>query len=349
MQPLISFIIPYYNIQETLLKGCLDSIMALNLQSHEREIVIIDDGSELPAKELLKDYINSCHIFRQENKGLSEARNSGLKLAIGEYVQFVDADDRLIDYIYNKCIDSLIHNKPDILKFHYSHNPEPDDKPLTETIYESGAQFVSQNNLEAGACAYIFKRNILKSLRFSPGIFHEDEEFTPLLFLRAGKTVITDAQPYFYYQREDSIVSSYSESIVKKRLDDFYNVILRLKDLKQTINENLHLIDSENDRNLFIDDIKVDETSLKALTRKIDQASMDYIINVIRLNKILQKSNKENKTNKSLSQTLDKHLAKMKADGLFPLNKANYTRNYSIFRSLVNNSLLRKFLLIKDF
>ena len=332
MNPFISFIIPYFNIPENLLKECVDSIMALKLQSHEREVIVIDDGSEIHAKDILQKYNTSCTIVRQENKGLSEARNSGLELAKGEYVQFVDADDKLIDYIYNKCIDSLRKNSPDILKFHYIHNPKPLDKELNESLYESGSQFMSQNNLETGACAYVFKRSILKTLRFTPGIFHEDEEFTPLLFLRAGKTVITDATPYFYYQRPDSIVSSISETLVQKRLDDFYAVILRLNNLKHNLGNS-----------------DVDAYSLKALTRKVDQASMDYIINVIRLHKQLYNPEIGVSKSKYISQSLSNHLNKMSSDGLFPLNKAKYTRNYSIFRILVNNPLLRKLFYLKNF
>jgi len=342
--PLISFIIPFYNIPENLIRGCVDSVMALNLKSHEREIIVVDDGSDIPAEQLLHDYKDSCIIFRQDNKGLSEARNAGLNIAKGEYVQFVDADDKLIDCIYNKCIDSLQKNAPDILKFHYSHSQKPENMDWTEKNYESGTLYMTQNNLEPGACAYIFKRNILKSLRFTPGIYHEDEEFTPLIFLRAGKTVVTDAKPYFYFQRNDSIVSSYSEEKVKKRLDDFYGVILRLKSLYESILSNVNHNTEDNKLVQYIYDVKVDNLSLKALKRKINQASMDYIINVIRLyKKVNNNNNADSKIH--LANTLENHIDKMKHDGLFPISKAKYTRNYSIFRFVVNNSMLRKLLL----
>ena len=343
--PFISFIIPFFNIPENLLIGCLDSIMALNLKNHEREIIVIDDGSDIPAEKLLHDYKELCIIYRQDNKGLSEARNAGLKIAKGEYVQFVDADDKLVDYIYNKCIDSLHKNKPDILKFHYSHSPKPENMDWTEINYDSGALYMTQNNLEPGACAYLFKRNILKSLGFTPGIYHEDEEFTPLLFLRAGKTIVTQAKPYFYYQRNESIVSSYSEEKVKKRLGDFYGVILRLKSLYESILFNIKHDTEQIKQVQYICDVKVDNLSLKALRRKIDQASMDYVINVIRLYKKMNNNNNAN-VQIHLANTLENHIDKMKTDGLFPLNKAKYTRNYSIFRFIVNKRLLRKLLLL---
>lgn len=95
----ISFIVPVYNTSAEELKRCLLSIM--DLESVPHEIILIDDGS---SEENRKQYnkllseLNSPQIvyLQQENKGVSEARNHGLRNAAGKYVMFVDSDDLLI-------------------------------------------------------------------------------------------------------------------------------------------------------------------------------------------------------------------------------------------------------------
>ena len=107
-QPLVSFIIPAFNVDADMLRECLESIMALSLSREEREIILIDDGSDVPAICSLTDVADEIVYLRQPNKGLSEARNIGIKLATGRFVQFVDADDHLIR------APSIVSTLPDI-------------------------------------------------------------------------------------------------------------------------------------------------------------------------------------------------------------------------------------------
>ena len=93
--PLVSFVLTYYNQPVKMLKECLDSILVLSLRPYEREIIIVDDGSDTcPMNELMK-YGDDIIYIRQKNKGLSEARNMGIRIATGAYIQFIDADDLL--------------------------------------------------------------------------------------------------------------------------------------------------------------------------------------------------------------------------------------------------------------
>ena len=82
-RPLISFIVTTYNLQPELLAECLDSIMALSLSDQEREVILVDDGSDIPAIMQLTDYQNNILYIRQSNRGLSEARNAGIRIATG--------------------------------------------------------------------------------------------------------------------------------------------------------------------------------------------------------------------------------------------------------------------------
>ena len=73
----ISFIIPYYNLPPTMLKECIESILALPLQADEREIIVVDDGSDCSAETELKTYADYIRYIRKENEGGSVARNVG--------------------------------------------------------------------------------------------------------------------------------------------------------------------------------------------------------------------------------------------------------------------------------
>ena len=96
--PLISFIITTYNLPPALIEECVNSVMAIPLTAGEREVIVIDDGSDPPALEVLSDHRDDMIYVRQPNGGLSSARNRGLDMARGTYIQFVDGDDHDVLY-----------------------------------------------------------------------------------------------------------------------------------------------------------------------------------------------------------------------------------------------------------
>lgn len=121
---LISIIIPIYNSEKTL-KKCLDSIF-LDRKFSDFEVLAINDGSTDSSQTILEEYSNKypqLHIIIQDNKGVSEARNAGLKLSVGKYITFVDSDDFVepgyVDEIKN-ILDSYV---ADLYFFNgYEHN-----------------------------------------------------------------------------------------------------------------------------------------------------------------------------------------------------------------------------------
>lgn len=115
--PLVSFIVTVYNLPIEFIKQCINSILALSLQAKDREIIIIDDGSRIPALEELAEIKDDIIYLRQHNQGPSMARNMGLKIATGKYIQFVDGDDYLIQAPYEHCLDIVRYHNPDIVLF----------------------------------------------------------------------------------------------------------------------------------------------------------------------------------------------------------------------------------------
>lgn len=306
--PFISFIIPVYNIPPEMLHKCLDSILQLSLRKCEREIILVDDGSSLSPLSTLESYQDEIIYIRQKNGGLGSTRNRGLLNATGQYIQFVDADDALITNQYEHCLDIARFQKPDMIMFEFSRK-DKSEKIYTDQKLVTGRYLLRHQNIKATACGYLFKSTILGNLRFTPGIYHEDEEFTPLLILRAGSILQTDAEAYYYRAREDSITTSQDIRNNIKRLSDFKAIIYRLYNFAAVI--------PGSDR--------------MALLRRIHQLTMDYIYKVI-----VDTRNKH---------YLDRQLEELRKKGLFPLPDKDYTSKYKWFRRLSNTKIGLAFLM----
>ena len=304
-KPIISFIIPYYNLPVEMLCSCIDSILALELKPDEREIIIVDDGSpESPVNQLMK-YGNEITYIRQRNQGLSEARNTGIQMANGEYLQFIDADDKLNKDAYEHCLQIAKRVNPEMVVFDFSTTPT-NTKDYKDQPSQSGSHYMRHNNIHGTACGYLFKRSILGDLRFTSGIFHEDEEFTPMLMLRAENVIVTSAKAYFYQQRADSITANPDNQ--QKRLDDLKAILHRL--------------------HIAADRMPIDDKT--ALQRRVAQLTMDYIYQVIRQTRSRQK--------------LESEIQDLTNIGLFPLPNQAYTTKYTWFRRMSASSVGRTML-----
>lgn len=300
--PLISFIIPIHNIPAEMICECIDSIRNLSLRSFEREIIVIDDGSEeSPINDLWKVADDIIYV-RQKNGGVSIARNVGLRMATGQFTQFIDGDDMLLPS-YEHVIDLLRFDNADLVMFDFTRKKEniieySNDGPF------SGSQLLRKKNIHGSAWGYVFKSSILGSLRFTPGIaYGEDEEFTPQLLLRAEKVFLSTAKAYYYRQRQSSAVNNRTPRKKLQRLHDTMSVILHLQQLEDT----LPLVDR------------------MAIRRRTAQLTMDYLYNII----VLTRNR----------HYLNKQLDVLKQKGLFPLPNLNCTAKYAWFRRLSNTSI----------
>jgi len=307
-KPLISFILTYYNLPVKMLCECIDSIMALSLRPVEREIIVVDDGSETSPMNDLLTYGGNIIYVRQENKGLSEARNTGIQMVKGEYLQFVDGDDLLVQAAYEHCIDLIRFNHPEMVVFNFTHSGG-EDKTYQDQEIQSGTDYMRNHNIRGTAWGYLFQRAILGNLRFTPGILHEDEEFTPQLLLRAESVSVTDAEAYLYRQRPGSIITDSHVRQKLRRLNDARGIISRL--------------------NIMAD--RRPAADRTALQRRVAQLTMDYLYNVIRQTRS--------------RHYLDRKIEGLRREGLFPLPDRNYTTKYVWFRRLTNSQAGRTILL----
>jgi glycosyltransferase involved in cell wall biosynthesis len=308
-QPLVTFVVCYYDLPMQMLCQCVDSILALSLQREEREIIVVDDGSDISPTNALMQYGDDIIYVRQKHSGLSAARNMGINMARGRYLQFVDGDDRLMTEPYNHCLDILrSHEDADMVVFDFTSSTDV-STTYTDGPVLSGTDFMRHHNIHGSACLYLFRQKTLSELRFTPGIFHEDEEFTPQLLLRAEHVYPTDAHAYYYCLRPNSITSTTDEQKVQKRLDDLHAITHRL----YLMADRLPL----NDR--------------LALRRRVAQLTMDYLYQII----IQTRS----------AQQLDTRIAMLRSEGLFPLPDEDYSQKYVWFRRMTSTALGRTLLL----
>lgn len=119
MKPRVSIIVPIYNV-EKYLSRCLDSLLSQRLR--EIEIIAVNDGSKDSSLEILKEYSakdKRIKVIDQPNRGVSCARNRGIKAATGEYIGFVDPDDWVEDDMYATMYNHAISEKVDIVMCSY--------------------------------------------------------------------------------------------------------------------------------------------------------------------------------------------------------------------------------------
>ncbi|MFZ1236357.1 MAG: glycosyltransferase [Prevotella sp.] len=307
-KPLVSFIITTYNLPVQMLKECLKSILALSLNEQKREIILVDDGSEESPMPALADFQQYFIYIRQNNQGLSATRNIGLRNANGCYVQFVDGDDTIIPFAYEHCLDLARYRNADIVAFEMTQKRR-EKRDLTQAGPMTGSEYLNNYNIHAAACSYLFKKNILHGLLFTLNILHEDEEFTPQLILHADVLYKTNAEAYFYRQREESITHNHSKRAIIKKLDDTFNIIIRFQARIDTF----------------------PKLEQKALKRRIAQLTMDYLFNVARYTHSMKH--------------MDRAIDRLNKRGLYPLPDKKYTRNYQLFRRLIQSKTGRRLII----
>ena len=217
--PKFSIIIPVYNV-EPYLRECLDSVLAQTCA--EWEAMCINDGSMDGSLDILQEYAANDARFRiinQPNKGLSAARNAGIRAAKGEYLFFLDSDDWIVPDALERLNKHIAGQ--DMICFAGQKYNEKDktylpSDVLIPAIYSNGMAYYSDNALKSYAfpfvCAVlrIYRRAFLQehSLLFEEGIYHEDNLFTPIACYYSGKVQVVHDVLYVYRVRENSIMTT---------------------------------------------------------------------------------------------------------------------------------------------
>ena len=201
----LSSVIPAYNV-EKYIEHCIYSCCEQKslVLGQDYEIVIVNDGSTDQTPQIigrLKKEIPELKIVNQENRGLSGARNSGAKVARGDFVWFVDGDDTIAKNSLSNLCEFL---KPHIDAVQiYANTVVADKEFIPRGVFEyagqkTGIELLFENKICCCVPFTIYNRDFLERnrLRFYEGIFHEDNEFTPRAYFFAKAVV---CYPHFLY------------------------------------------------------------------------------------------------------------------------------------------------------
>ena len=231
MQPFVSVIVPIYNV-ETYLKGCLDSL--LNQTDGNFEAILVDDGSTDLSGSIADDYAKKDKRFKvihQSNKGLSGARNAGLKVAKGKYVFFLDSDDYVHpDFLnlmgqvaQNEDADMVVCKLQHTDKFYHKIESGLKLSKIKIKRYDRPMDaYLTQRELPSNVCVKLHKRSVLKEMSFKEGIYFEDALFTTIEMTKVKSLVFLDAPLYYYYSNPQSIMRS---SFTLEKVESYVTVI----------------------------------------------------------------------------------------------------------------------------
>ena len=216
----ISVIVPVYNV-EKYLAACLDSIIAQTLT--DIEIICVDDGATDRSAKILADYAqkdNRIKIITQENRGLSGARNSGIKMATGEYTCFVDSDDQIPIYALQTLLQIAQNTQcPVVMSERKLNQPTTETPALHWQVHTKVMpDFVKNRHISSSAWNKLYRTDMIKNHPFIEGIYFEDWPFLTTLVGQIKSFATTDIPCYIYRSDNTSITRS---SFSIKKVDSY--------------------------------------------------------------------------------------------------------------------------------
>lgn len=232
---LISVVVPVYKVEDYL-KTCIESV--LNQSYQNIEVILVDDGSPDNSPQICDEYASidkRVNVIHKLNGGLSNARNTGLRIAKGDYIIFLDSDDywsdrnallTLVDII--KC-----NIKVDIIyfrRFAFSHEsglelyryPEfKIEKVNGRSKDDSLLYLISNDRFIPSACNKIVRRKVLEGIEFQEHILSEDIDWNFKLTMHAEYLFVTNHLFYAYRVRKGSI----TQTITDRNINDLLNIV----------------------------------------------------------------------------------------------------------------------------
>ena len=238
----VSIIIPVYNV-ETYLRQCLDSVLGQIFSNFE--VLLVNDGSTDNSGFICQEYArldSRFKYFEKENGGVSDARNSGLDLAQGDYVTFLDADDFLFEDHLEKLYRATTLSDADIMIGGYSRFDGSDfyfykdhfkrDSLISFTSTQAIQFLDSMLDIQffnfSTACGKLFKRTLFKELRFPLGRYAENQFIMWKLYLNAESIYAFNGDSYVYRSNNEGLSSVFSV----KHLDYIEALEERIKSTK---------------------------------------------------------------------------------------------------------------------
>ena len=214
---LVSVIVPVYKV-EAYLGRCVDSILA---QTHrDLEVILVDDGSPDRCGAICDEYAEKdprvC-VIHKENGGLSSARNAGIDIAKGEYLEFVDSDDWIEPDAVESLLSAALQHQVDlVIGGRWDVKEKTGEKTVglcperTETVpaEEAVRRIFRWENCDSAAWDKLYHRRLFRQIRYPYGVICEDVPVTYLIAFDAGRVTFLSKPIYNYLHRQGSITYS---------------------------------------------------------------------------------------------------------------------------------------------
>lgn len=269
----ISIIIPVYNVERHL-SACVDSV--INQTLNEIEIILVNDGSTDNSSEICDEYAlkdNRISVIHKKNGGLSDARNTGLKKARGEFICFLDSDDWIDKNMLAEYYSAAYKDNADIVVsgiiIEYVHEGYKIDKRLRSMVCKSSQ--ITESILECEekglfnpVCNKLYKSSLLKAMDIyfeKNGMPAEDLLFNCEVFKSVSTIVLIDKAYYHYMRRnEETLVTRYYDNYYEK-VNDFFNA-------RKELYEHYEILDNIGERQFNKSYLGYLHGSIKNLYRK---------------------------------------------------------------------------------
>ena len=214
--PEISVIVPVYRV-ENYLERCLNSLLAQTFTDFE--VICVNDGSPDSCNQILENYQKKdsrIRVLTQENAGLSSARNTGLAAAKGKFIYFLDSDDAVHPQLLEICHGIADMTGSDLVSFNYTKIGEigMPDLPVYEPSkirckVTKKPLFLRKKRgkwrISVNVWTKFYRADLIRDMRFIPGILFEDYPFTYQVLAQHPKTAVIREPLYFYTQNQNSI------------------------------------------------------------------------------------------------------------------------------------------------
>lgn len=238
---LFSIITPVYNL-EGIIGNAIESVLQQSYKNFE--YIIVNDGSSDNTLKEIEQYINSdsrIKVFSKKNGGVSSARNLGMEKSSGEYIFFLDGDDRIDHSLLENAYSIIKNSQIDMYSFGYGHlytngqRIKSYSKSKYDGKYFNGNEFLENylyKRIDQNICSCIIKRDIFEKNLITFDIdtkIGEDTEFIIKIISKCNVIYYNSKEMFFYYFREGSATN-------RKIVRDNFNVIIRIDNYLEKIN-----------------------------------------------------------------------------------------------------------------
>ncbi len=220
---LISVIVPVYNV-ETFLSRCLESITSQTYQNIE--ILLVDDGSTDSSGDICDSFVKTesrSSVIHQENHGLWHARNTGQKVAKGDFIMFVDSDDYLHVDAIKILYEALVQHPTcgfSMCKYKQTFTLDEDIRRVDENKIEVWSVEQLIYNYKGALCTVVwnklYRRSLIVDIMAREYRISQDVDYNFRVFLRIKSLVMVDRELYFWVQRSGSATKT--EDYIIRRL-----------------------------------------------------------------------------------------------------------------------------------